>query len=82
MTVRDPWRKLWADLDRAKARLWDAEAEAYKEFLVAQRRAIEEYGMAVDPDGFDKHGQPIEAKVKLRASVKPTDPDQKVRPTG
>jgi hypothetical protein len=62
VSLKTPWRKLWDALEAAKTRLWDVEAKAYSEFLKAQRVALEEYGRAVDPDGFDKYGLANEAE--------------------
>ena len=60
MSLRSPWRRLWDELEVAKTRLWDAEAKAYKEFLKAQRMALEAYAQTVDPDSFDQYGQVID----------------------
>lgn len=60
MTRKTPWRQLWCDIEIAKTRLWEAQAQAYNEFLKALRMALTDYGESVDPDSFDEWGQPIE----------------------
>ena len=60
MTRKTPWRQLWNDIEVAKTRLWEAQAQAYNEFLKSLRMAATDYGEAVDPDSFDELGQPLE----------------------
>lgn len=59
MTEEDtPWARMWANINRAREELWDAEAKAQEVFFTDLRRALEEYARKVDPDGFDEYGQP------------------------
>lgn len=78
MSGKTPWRRLWDALEVAKTRLWDEEAKAYEKFLKAQRMALEEYGRAVDPDGFDKYGLTIEEEEADEEEVAVDEDDELV----
>lgn len=56
MTESRPWRRLWEEIDRALALFDDSLTKGMSSFLVSIRRAVTEYGRAVDPGSFDEYG--------------------------
>ena len=61
MSGKTPWRRLWDEIEAAKVHLLAGDALGPNRFFRALRMALEEYGKAVDPEGWDEYGLPIEA---------------------
>ena len=60
MTKPTPWERLWSEINDSMVVFGFAQAEATGRLLKEVRRAVVRYGEAVDPEGFDELGQPIE----------------------